>query len=73
MVSNVAAGGRAKESGCLVEALPAGDVDLARHATPEALAVDAAGVARLLGVSERHMWGLHSSGRLPMPVRLGGQ
>ncbi|HEX7376598.1 MAG TPA: helix-turn-helix domain-containing protein [Pirellulales bacterium] len=39
--------------------------DLAR------LAVDAAGVARLLSVSERHVWGLHSSGRLPLPSRAG--
>ena len=39
--------------------------DLAR------LAVDAAGVARLLSVSERHVWALHSSGRLPLPCRAG--
>lgn len=39
--------------------------DLAR------LAVDAAGVARLLSVSERHVWAMHSSGRLPLPCRLG--
>ncbi|HEX5446631.1 MAG TPA: helix-turn-helix domain-containing protein [Pirellulales bacterium] len=43
-----------------VEPLP----DLAR------LAVDAAGVARLLSVSERHVWSMHSSGRLPLPCRL---
>lgn len=46
---------------------PIGDAlpDLAR------LAVDAAGVARLLSCSERHVWGLHSSGRLPMPIKAG--
>lgn len=39
--------------------------DLAR------LAVDAAGVTRLLSVSERHVWALHSSGRLPLPIKAG--
>jgi predicted DNA-binding transcriptional regulator AlpA len=39
--------------------------DLAR------LAVDAAGVARLLSVSERHTWAMHASGRLPLPCRVG--
>ena len=27
--------------------------------------------AQLLGISERHLWALNSSGRLPQPVRLG--
>jgi len=35
------------------------------------LALSAAEVAKLLGVSERHVWALHSSGRLPRPIRLG--
>lgn len=39
--------------------------------TIEPLAVDARGVARLLDVSERHVWAMHSSGRLPMPFALG--
>ena len=25
----------------------------------------------LLGIGRTHFWGLHSSGRLPLPVRLG--
>lgn len=37
----------------------------------EPMAVDAAGVAKLLNVSERHVWSLHASGRLPLPIRLG--
>lgn len=42
--------------------------DLAR------LAVGMDGVARLLSVSERHGWGMHSTGALgPMPLRLGGR
>lgn len=39
---------------------------------PDCLAVPAAGLAKLLNISERHVWGLHSSGRLPLPVRIGG-
>ena len=35
------------------------------------LALPAAEVAKLLGISERHVWALNSSGRLPRPVRLG--
>ncbi|MBX3451458.1 MAG: helix-turn-helix domain-containing protein [Planctomycetaceae bacterium] len=35
------------------------------------IAVPAEGVAQLLDVSERHVWALHASGRLPRPVRLG--
>jgi len=37
----------------------------------ERLALPAAEVAKLLGISERHLWSLNSSGRLPQPVRLG--
>ena len=29
-------------------------------------------VAEFLGISERYVWKLNSSGRLPLPVRLGG-
>ena len=37
-----------------------------------ALLVDADSGAALLGISRRHFWALHSSGRLgPLPVRLG--
>jgi excisionase family DNA binding protein len=35
------------------------------------LAVTADEVAELLGVSRAHVWRLHSSGRLPSPVRFG--
>ena len=38
----------------------------------EPLLVDVAGVARLLAVSERTVWALHSRGGLPLPVRLPG-
>ena len=38
---------------------------------PERLALSVREVAKLLGISERHVWTLHSSGRLPAPVRLG--
>jgi len=39
---------------------------------PRSLALAAADVARLLNISQRHLWALHSSGRLgPLPVRLG--
>ena len=42
------------------------------HATDsERLALPAADVAKLLGISERHLWSLNSSGRLPKPVRFG--
>lgn len=33
--------------------------------------IDAQDVSLLLSVSERHVWSLHSAGRLPLPVRLG--
>lgn len=38
---------------------------------PERLALSAAEVARRLGISERHLWALHSSARLPQPIRFG--
>ncbi|MEI8019560.1 MAG: helix-turn-helix domain-containing protein [Schlesneria sp.] len=37
----------------------------------ECLATDAAGVAKLLNVSVRHVNALNASGRLPKPIRLG--
>ncbi len=58
----------------IVEAPAAGAVDVPPTTARTDLAplcVDAAGVARLLAVSERHVWALHSAGRLPSPVRLG--
>ena len=38
--------------------------------TSECLAVPADAVAKLLGISKRHLAGLNSSGRLPRPSRL---
>ena len=38
---------------------------------PERLALPAAEVAKLLGISQRHLWALNSSGRLPRPLRFG--
>jgi len=38
---------------------------------PEPLAIDAAEVGKLFGVSERHVWAMNSRGRLPRPIRLG--
>lgn len=35
------------------------------------LALSAQEVAEVLGVSRAHVWRLHSSGRIPKPVRLG--
>jgi excisionase family DNA binding protein len=35
------------------------------------LALNAEEVAKLLGISSRHLWALNSSGRLPRPIRLG--
>lgn len=37
----------------------------------ECLAIPAPKLAELLGVSERHIWGLNALGLLPSPVRLG--
>ncbi len=37
----------------------------------ERLAIPASEVAKLLNVSERHIWAMTSSGRLPRPIRLG--
>ena len=37
----------------------------------ERLALPAEEVARLLGISTRHLWSLNSSGRLPRPIRFG--
>lgn len=38
----------------------------------EVVAVPAAEAAKLLSVSERHLWSMHSTGRLgPLPIRLG--
>jgi excisionase family DNA binding protein len=43
------------------------------HATADSgcLAIPAEQVAKLLGVSKRHVAALNASGRLPRPVRLG--
>jgi predicted DNA-binding transcriptional regulator AlpA len=37
----------------------------------ERLALTVRDVAGLLGISERHVWKLHSTSRLPRPIRLG--
>lgn len=37
----------------------------------ERLALSAREVAKLLGVSQRHVWKLLASGRIPKPFRLG--
>lgn len=45
-------------------------------ATPtpgEALLLTAAQTAALLGISRASLWALHSSGRLPLPVKLGAR
>jgi predicted DNA-binding transcriptional regulator AlpA len=43
-----------------------------KEAALERLALGAADVAKMLDISERHLWGLHSSGRLgPKPISLG--
>lgn len=38
----------------------------------ERLLLSAAEAAKVCGVSERYWWSLHSSGRCPRPIRLGG-
>lgn len=43
----------------------------ADHADAPRLALSAGEVAKLLGISRAHVWRMHSSGRLPPPVRLG--
>lgn len=35
------------------------------------LALTAGEVAELFGISRAHVWKLHSSGRMPTPIRLG--
>ena len=40
--------------------------------TARTIAVDAVGLANILGVSERHIHSLNSRHRLPKPVQLGG-
>lgn len=40
--------------------------------TPTPLALTAAETAKLLGISERHLWACHASGKLgPRPIALG--
>lgn len=36
------------------------------------LLVDAGEVAKMLGIGTRTVWRLHSGGRIPAPIRLGG-
>lgn len=38
---------------------------------PDRIAVPAGEVAKLLQISERHLWSLNASGRLPRPIRFG--
>jgi predicted DNA-binding transcriptional regulator AlpA len=45
-------------------------INLHANAT-ERLALAAADLAKLLDISERHLWALHSSARIPRPFRLG--
>jgi excisionase family DNA binding protein len=35
------------------------------------LALPASEVAKLLGISERHLWAMNASGRVPRPIRFG--
>ena len=44
---------------------------IAKHTESERLALSAADLAGLLGISQRHVWKLAASGRLPKPIRLG--
>ena len=45
---------------------------LTHPAESERLALPAADVAKLLGISERHLWAMHATGRLgPRPIALG--
>lgn len=37
----------------------------------ERLALSAKETALLLGISQRHLWAMHSAGRVPEPIRLG--
>lgn len=41
------------------------------QSNPVALAVSAADTAAILDVSQRHLWAMHSAGKIPKPVRLG--
>jgi excisionase family DNA binding protein len=38
---------------------------------PEPLLLDAKQAAAMLGIGRTHLYALHSSGRLPLPLRLG--
>lgn len=43
-----------------------------RPSEPNCLALPAAEVAKLLGISERHLWACHASGQLgPGPISIG--
>lgn len=37
----------------------------------ERLALAAPALAKLLDISERHLWASHAAGRIPRPLRLG--
>ena len=41
------------------------------HTESKCLALSAREVAKLLNVSQRHVWALNASGRMPRPVHLG--
>ena len=45
--------------------------DTATTPAPSPLLLDAKAAARLCGISRSHFLALHSSGRVPLPVRLG--
>ncbi|MBM4087241.1 MAG: helix-turn-helix domain-containing protein, partial [Planctomycetes bacterium] len=42
-----------------------------KEGLPHPVLVSAKELAAMLGCSEAHLWRLHSSGRLPAPVKLG--
>ncbi len=45
--------------------------DFGKTATEQPLLLTAEETAEFLGISVRHVYKLHSSGRIPLPVRLG--
>lgn len=56
---------------CLCQLQYAGMSTRTQNDAPDRLALPAPDTAKLLGISERHLWSLSASGRLPAPIRLG--
>lgn len=72
-MSNASGSPKSRNTGDAGDTPPSDPVVTPPSNLVEALLLDARAAAQLLAVSESTLWKLHSSGRIPNPMRLGGR